>query len=107
MKETIADLARPFAIYVSSAGASIATVVIAFKVTGFAEAALFIGAVFTGVGALYGARAWENSQVSKHSAEVEIAKAAGLQGSDAAGLDTGYQVTDLHRDLKADNPPLI
>ncbi len=74
VKSFIADLARPFAIYVSSAGAGIATVVIAFKVTSFAEAALFMGAVFTGLGALFAARSWENSQTEKHAASVEIAK---------------------------------
>lgn len=74
IKAFIGDLARPFAIISTSAGASVATVIIAQKVTGFAEAALFIGAVFTGVGALYTAKAWEVARTGKHAAEVEVAK---------------------------------
>lgn len=79
LKGTISDLARPFAIYVSSLAAAIATVTIAFRVTTFGEGALFIGAVFTGVGALYTAKAWERSQEGKHAASVEIAKATSAE----------------------------
>lgn len=77
LKHFIGDLARPFAIIATSLSASIATVVIAYKVDAFEGAAIFIGAVFAGVGALYGAKAWENAKTGKHSAEVEIAKATG------------------------------
>jgi len=74
-KGLVGDLARPFAIISTSGAASIATVVIAHKVDGFDGAAIFIGAVFAGVGALYGAKAWEVARAGKHTAEVEIAKA--------------------------------
>lgn len=74
-KTFVSDTARPFAIIASSSGAAIATVIIAMRVTSFGEGALFIGAVFTGVGALYAAKSWEVSQEGKHSASVEIAKA--------------------------------
>ena len=70
------DLARPFAIISSSYAASHATIVIAYKVNSFSEAAIFIGAVFAGVGALYGAKAWEVARTGKQAADVEIAKVA-------------------------------
>ena len=76
IKAFVGDLARPFAIISTSLAASIATVAIALRVKTFGEGALYIGAVFAGVGALYGARAWEKVQDGKRSAEVEIAKAA-------------------------------
>ena len=76
VKAFIGDLARPFAIISTSYAASHATVVIAYKVSSFSEAAIFIGAVFAGVGALFGAKAWENARAGKHATEIEIAKAA-------------------------------
>lgn len=69
--------ARPLSILLPSAGAAIATVLIAAKVSTFGEGAIFIAAVFTGVAALYTAKSWENSQAGKHAASVEVAKAAG------------------------------
>ncbi|WP_310540818.1 hypothetical protein [Phenylobacterium sp.] len=78
-KGIVADLARPFAIISSSAAAAVATIVIAWKVTTFGEGALFIGAVYAGLGGLYGFRAWENSKTGKHAADVEIAKAGAPQ----------------------------
>lgn len=77
VKSFVGDLARPFAIIVTSASAATATVVVSFKVDGFDGAAIFIGAVFAGVGALYGAKAWENTRTGRQAADVEIAKAAG------------------------------
>jgi hypothetical protein len=75
IKGFIGDLARPFAIVSSSLAASWATIVIAYKVDGFGEAALFIGAVYAGVGALYVGKAWEVNTQAKQTAQVEIAKA--------------------------------
>lgn len=76
-KSLIGDLARPLSIIFASASASIATIVIAYKVTTFGEGALFIGAVWGGVGLLYGAKALENASAGKQAASVEIAKAGG------------------------------
>lgn len=73
-----ADLARPFAIYITAAAGALATVIVATKLEGdAAAAAIFIGAVNAGVAALYGAKAWEKSQEGKHAASVEVAKATG------------------------------
>lgn len=68
------EAARPFAIISTSASAAAAVVVIAWRVTSYAEGAAFIAAVFVGVGALYGAKAWENARNRRSEAEVEIAR---------------------------------
>ena len=75
IKGFVGDLARPFAIWSGALSASISTVIIAIKVDGFEGAALFIGAVWTGVGLLYGAKALEVASTGKQAANVEIAKA--------------------------------
>lgn len=75
VKGFIGDLARPFAIISTSLSAAIATVVIAFKVEAFEGAAIFIGAVYVGVGGIYTAKAWEAVSAGKRAADVEIAKA--------------------------------
>ena len=74
LKAFIGDLARPFAIYVTSAAASVATVMVAARTQDGNDAAFLIGAVFVGVGGLYGAKAWEVAKTGKQAAEVEIAK---------------------------------
>lgn len=80
VKVLIADLARPFAIYATSFSVSWATIDIGHSVAkragSFAEAAIYVTAIFAGVAALYGAKAWEKSQEGKHAATVEVAKAA-------------------------------
>lgn len=58
-KSLVGDLARPFSIIASSFAASWATVVVAYRVNDGNDGALFIGAVFAGVGALYGFKAVE------------------------------------------------
>ena len=74
VKAFIGDLARPFAIYVTSAAAAIATVLVAFRTEDGADAALLLAAAFAGVGALYGAKSWEVAKTGKQAAEVETAK---------------------------------
>lgn len=76
LKSFIADLARPFAIYVSSASASICVVILSCKIVdqSYVAAAALVAAVYAGVGALYGAKAWEVAKQGKHAADVEIAK---------------------------------
>jgi hypothetical protein len=74
VKTFIGDLARPFAIIVTSGAAAAATIILANKVSSDA-AAIFIGAVLSGVAVLYGAKSWEAAQTAKQSANVEVAKA--------------------------------
>lgn len=85
LKDLVGELARPIAIIVTSVSAAVATTVIARKVDSFEGAALFIGAVFSGVALLYGAKAWENAKSGRHQADVEIAKATTV---DPASLST-------------------
>lgn len=77
IKGLVGDLARPFAIYATSFGAAVATIQIAQKVMDGTTGAIFIAAVFTGVGALYGAKAWETAQTGKQAASVQIAQVTG------------------------------
>ncbi|MBO9710557.1 MAG: hypothetical protein J7521_20340 [Caulobacter sp.] len=71
----LAETARPLAIIGSTIGANTATVIVAFSVSGdAAAAAIFVGAVYTGLSALYAAKAWEQSQAGKHAASIEVAK---------------------------------
>lgn len=74
IKAFIGDLARPFAIYVTSGAAAIATVMVASRTENGTDAAILLGAVFAGVGALYTAKSWEVAKTGKQAAEVEIAK---------------------------------
>lgn len=74
IKAFIGDLARPFAIYVTSAAAAIATVLVAFRTENGTDASILLAAVFAGVGALYGAKSWEVAKTGKQAAEVEVAK---------------------------------
>lgn len=75
IKAFIGDLARPFAIIVTSSAAAIATVIIARKVSDGNDGAIFIAAVFVGVGSLYLGKAWETARASRAAADVEIARA--------------------------------
>ena len=77
-KAFLGDLARPFAIISTSAGATFATITLALRDgVELNAAAVFMGAVFLGVGTLYGAKSLENANVSKHQAQAqtEVAKA--------------------------------
>jgi len=75
VKSFIGDLARPFAIYVTSGSAGIATVIVATKVQNGNDGAIALGAVGVLVGGIYGFRAWESREKGKQEASVEIAKA--------------------------------
>lgn len=75
VKGVISDLARPFAIISTSGAAAWATVTISYRVDGFENAALYMAAVYTGLGGLYGFKAWERRGESKNAAEVEKVRA--------------------------------
>jgi len=69
------NAARPFAIYATSAGSAIATVIVALRVQNGNDGAIFLAAVGGLVGAIYGFKSWENNKAK--AAEVEITKATG------------------------------
>lgn len=72
IKTFVGDLARPFAVIVTSGGASIATINISLKVTTGSDGAIFIGAVFAGLAGLYGLKAWEKTTEAKANANVAV-----------------------------------
>ena len=74
IKTFIGDLARPFAIIVTSGGAAWATVVVAYRVENGNDGAILMGAIFAGVGALYIGKAWEAVKTKQSDATVEVAK---------------------------------
>ena len=76
-KGAIADLARPFAIYVTTIGVNASAVTIAWKTDKpeLIAAAAFMTALFTGLGALYGFKALEVSAIAKQAAGVHVAQA--------------------------------
>lgn len=73
----IADLARPFALYGTTVAGGIAIVETAskFEHPDPGAAGVFVGAILAGLGALYGAKAWETAQQGRHDADVKIAQA--------------------------------
>ena len=75
----LGDLARPFAIYVVSAASAAGIVIASLRLENGNDAAIFFGAVGVLVGLLIGARAVENINQVRRSAEVEIAKAQSSQ----------------------------
>jgi hypothetical protein len=74
IKAFIGDLARPFAIIATSFAASWATITVSYRVSDGNDGAIFIGAVYAGVGALYGFKAWERRKESEKAAEIAIAQ---------------------------------
>jgi hypothetical protein len=84
VKSFIADLARPFAIITTSGSAAWATVTIANRVDGFESAALYIAAVYAGLGGLYGFKSWEKRGEAKSAATVEVVRAQASPPPDKA-----------------------
>lgn len=70
----IGETARPFAIIVTSVSAAVATVLVAMRTENGNDAAILMAAIFSGVAALYGAKAWEAVKKKQSDATVEVAK---------------------------------
>lgn len=83
-KAFVGDLARPYAIWAGATSASVATIIVAWKVDGFEAAGIFIGAVWAGVGALYGGKAWENVKTAQAARAAASSASASGGGSDPA-----------------------
>lgn len=75
LKGFVGDLARPYAIIVTSTSAAGSALALAVRATDLAGAAIFIGAVFAGVGGLYAAKSWENNNQAKQTAIVAVEQA--------------------------------
>lgn len=74
VKAFLGDLARPFAIIVTSYAAAHATIVIASKVENGNDGAIFAGAYFIGVATLYGAKAIEAINSTRARRDVDVAQ---------------------------------
>lgn len=74
----IGEVARPTAIIATSVGAAASSVILALKVNS-PEAAVYMGALFLGVGTLFGVKGWEKvTQIRGDSAvQQTVAKSAG------------------------------
>ncbi len=75
LKSFIGDLARPFAIIVTSAATAFAIVQLASQAKDLSAAAIFVGALFAGLGALSAAKTYEN--VKQAQASADVAKSTG------------------------------
>lgn len=64
------ETARPFAIYVTAAAAAKTILMLALKVNS-TEATLYVGAVFLGVGTLYGVKGVESIFKTRADADVQ------------------------------------
>lgn len=74
--KAIADLARPYTLYIVSSASAYAIVMVATQGTDLNAGAVFVGALLAGIGALYWGKAWELRGVAGHTAEVEKARVA-------------------------------
>lgn len=75
IKALAGDLARPYVQYAIGTATAAAIVIVALRVRDGNDGAILIGAAGLIVSAIFAAKSIENSQTSKHTASVEIAKA--------------------------------
>ena len=73
----IGQVARPIGIIAACLSASVASIVMAAKVTDGNDGYLLAGAIWLGAGAIFGAKALEERGKAKSAAEVQIARATG------------------------------
>ena len=73
VKSFIGDLARPFAVYVTSSASAYGIVVIARNVENGNDGAIFVGAVGVLIGLLIGAKAVENINAARNKRDVDVA----------------------------------
>lgn len=75
----VGQLARPFAIIVTSYSAAHATIIIATKVENGNDGAIFAGAYFLGVGTLYIGKAFEAISRTRARRDVDVAHGRGTR----------------------------
>ncbi|MCR5874352.1 hypothetical protein LRS10_09370 [Phenylobacterium sp. J426] len=107
IKSFIGELARPLAIIFTSAAASWATVVIAYKVSDGNDGAIFITGVFAGVGALYIGKAFELTRIAAHTSEVEKVKASATPPPGAAAIIAAPDVDVAIREAEPAEDPAM
>ena len=72
----IGEIARPIAIIVSCVAASVASVIMALRVTDGSDGSMLAGAIWLGAGGIFVGKAVEEFGKSRNRANVEIAKAS-------------------------------
>lgn len=70
----IGEVSRPLSIMAASFAASVSSVIVATRVENGNDGAILMGAIFAGVGTLYGFKAVEVWKGKKADAQVETAK---------------------------------
>lgn len=75
LSKFMGDSARPFAIYAIALATAASILKLAWMIEDPAQAAVFIGTVLAGFGALYGVKSWENAKTKGQEAEVAKAEA--------------------------------
>lgn len=105
-KQIVADLARPFAIYAAAFSGAYATIVVAEKVTTAEGGALVLGVLAGWVTALYAGRAFENTRIAGHTADVEKAKAQATPQPGTATITAAADVDVTVRDAGTDTGEL-
>lgn len=78
----IGDIARPLSIMAVSFAGAAACVIASMRIENGNDGALLIGAVFVGIGALYGAKSMEVWKTHRADADVKI---AGKQNEQSSG----------------------
>src|SRR4051812_12360961 len=84
----VGNIARPVSIIATSLSAAIVPAVIVYRMApdrlDLSAAALFVGALYAGVGGLYWGKVFENKESSKHDAQVKVAEAQAAAPAPAA-----------------------
>lgn len=70
----VGETARPIAIVSTSLAAAVSSIIVSTRVENGNDGAILMGAIFAGVGALYGFKAVETWKAKKAETEVEVAK---------------------------------
>jgi hypothetical protein len=71
----LGNLARPYVLYVAATSSAIATLAVVFKEMDLNAGAIFVGANWSGVALLYGAKALEERGKAKSDERVAVAQA--------------------------------
>lgn len=71
----VGEIARPVSIIMACASASVASIIMAVKVTDGSDGSMLAGAIWLGAAVIMGAKAAEEFGKSRNAAKVEVAKA--------------------------------
>lgn len=78
----VGEIARPVSIIFACVSASVASVIMALRVTDGTDGSMLAGAIWLGAAAIMGAKAAEEFGKSRNAAKVEVAKAQNPGGGE-------------------------